>query len=425
MKTRVLTAVLAMFTVVSFAQKKEIKRAGKAIEKGEYQEAKTYLQEAEAKLANADNDEKADFYLYRGYALVGNGENVPTADLMAAAEAMKKAKELGQEEAEQGMATVSNALVNSAIEDQNAEKFAEASKKLEASYRMSNKDTIYLYYAASNAVNSKDYDEALRYYQELQDLGFTGEEVIYTAVNKETQEVERMATKEQRDLFIKSGSYTNPKDEKAESKEGEIAKNIALIYIEKGEKEKAIAAMEKAKETNPNDATLMQSEADMYYQMGDMAKYREILEEVVRQNPNDATLYYNMGVSSAQLGENERAIDYYKRAIELDPEMSNARINIAYIILSREAPLVEEMNKLGMSKADQTKYEELSKERQGIYKDALPHLEKVMENNPDNIEAARTMMNIYYQLNDTAKAEEMKQKIADLEVANAAATPKQ
>ncbi|WP_324718939.1 tetratricopeptide repeat protein [Salinimicrobium sp. HB62] len=424
MKTRILTAALAMFSVVSFAQKKEIKRAGKAVDKGEYQEAKNYLQQAEAKLANADEDEKADYYLYKGYALVGTGENVPTADLMAAAEAMKKAKELGHDEVQQGMDAVSNALVNSAIADQNAQKFGEASQKLEASYRMNNRDTVYLYYAASNAVNSQNYDEALRYYTELQDLGFTGEETLYLAVNKETGEEERMASKEQRDLFVKSGSYTNPRDEKAESKEGEIAKNIALIYIEKGENEKAVAAMERAKEANPNDASLMQAEADMYYRMGDMNKYREILEEVVRQNPNDATLYYNMGVSSAQLGENDRAIEYYKKAIELDPEMHNARINIAFVILSKEAPLVEEMNKLGMSKADQKKYDELAEERQGIYREALPHLEKVMVNDPDNVEAARTMMNIYYQLNNTAKAEEMKEKVAQLE-ANASATPKQ
>jgi Flp pilus assembly protein TadD len=105
--------------------------------------------------------------------------------------------------------------------------------------------------------------------------------------------------------------------------------------------------------------------------------------------------------------------------------MSNARINIAYIILSKEAPLVEQMNSLGMSKADQKKYEELAQERQGIYKEALPHLQKVMVKDPTNIEAARTMMNIYYQINETEKAEEMKVKIAELETANAEATPKQ
>lgn len=411
-----------MFTVVSFAQKKEIKRAGKAVEKGDYQEAKNYLNQAEPQLSGAGQSEKADFYLYKGYALVGNGENVPADDLMQAAEAMKKAKELGHKEAQQGMATVSNALVNSAIADQNAQNFKEAAKKLETSYRLNTQDTIYLYYAASNAVNSQDYDTALKFYNELQDLGFTGEEVMYTAVNKETGEEERMASKEQRDLFVKAGTYINPQEKKSESRKGEIAKNIALIYIEKGENEKAIKAMERAKQENPGDATLLQAEADMYYKMGDMEKYRETIEKVVEQNPNDATLYYNLGVSSAELGERDRAIDYYKKAIEIDPSMQNARLNIAYVILSQEEPLVKEMNSLGMSKADQKKYDELAKQRQEIYKEALPHLEKVLANDPKNIEAARTIMNIHYQLNQTEQAEAMKAKIEQMQGSSATPT---
>ncbi len=417
MKTRILTAALAMFTVVAFGQKKEIKRAGKAVEKGEYKEAKNYLQQAEAQLANADEDEKADFYLYKGYALIGTGENVPTADLMAAADAFKKAAELGHDEAQQGLVAASNALVNGAIADQNAQKYSEAAEKLFTGYQLNKQDTVYLYYAASNAVNAKDYDKALEYYEELKELGFTGEETVYTAVNKETGEEERMASKEQRDLFVKSGTYINPQEKVSESKKGEIAKNIALIYIEKGQDDKAISAMEDAKKENPNDANLMQVEADMYYRMDNMAKYREIMEKIVEQNPDDAVLYYNLGVSAAQMGENDRAVDYYKRAIELDPSMHNARINIAYVILSKEAPIVEEMNSLGMSKADTKKYDELAEKRQQLYRDALPHLEVVLEKDSTNIEAARTMMNIYYQLNQTDKAEAMKAKIAEMESA--------
>lgn len=419
MKTRILTAALAMFTVVGFAQKKEIKKAGKAVEKGEYQEAKNYLQQAEALLANADEDEKADYYLYKGYALLGTGENVPSADLMAAAEAFQKAAELGHDEAQQGIASASNTLVNAAIADQNAQKYSEAAKKLYTGYQLNKQDTVYLYYAASNSVNAKDYDSALEYYLELKDLGFSGIETVYTAVNKETGEEERMASKEQRDLFVKSGNYINPQEQTSDSKKGEIAKNIALIYIEKGEDEKAVSAMEDAKSENPNDSGLLQAEADMYYRMDDMKKYREIMEQVVAQNPNDATLYYNLGVSSAELGENDRAIEYYKKAIELDPSMSNARINIAFVILSQEAPIVEEMNSLGMSKADTKKYDELAEKRQQLYRDALPHLEKVIENDSDNVDAARTMMNIYYQLNQPEKAEKMKAKIAEIEAARA------
>ncbi len=415
MKTRILTAVLAMFTVVAFAQKREIRRAGKAVEKGEWQKAKDYLNEAEAELAEADEDEKADYYLYKGYALIGNGENVPPQDLSAATEAFKQAQQLGHDEAAQGITAASNALVNAAIADQNAKNFEGAADKLYESYQLNTQDTLYLYYAASNAVNAGNYDKALDFYETLKDLGFSGEQTEYTAVNKETGETEVMTSKEQRDLFIKSGDYTDPQDRKTESKTGEIAKNIALIYMEKGENEKAVAAMEDAKRENPNDVTLLQSEADMYYSMGDMEKYRDIMEQVVAQDPDNAVLLYNLGVSSAELGERDRAIEYYKKALELDPEMTNARINIAHVILSREQPLVEEMNQLGTSAEDNKRYDELAEERRGVYRDAVPHLEQVLDKNPNNLEAARTMMNIYYQLNEQEKAEEMKQKIAGIE----------
>src|SRR5690606_21622362 len=100
-------------------------------------------------------------------------------------------------------------------------------------------DTSYLYFAASNAVNAQDYDKALDYYLELQELGYTGKETQYTAVNKETGEREAMQ-KDQRDLLVKTGAYTDPQEEVTESRKGEIAKNIALIYIHKGEDQKAI-----------------------------------------------------------------------------------------------------------------------------------------------------------------------------------------
>lgn len=404
-----------MFTVVAFAQKKEIRRAGKAVDKGDFQEARNYLKEAEPQLGGADDDEKADYYFYKGYALIGTGENVPTADLMEAVEAFKQAGELGHERAAEGAAAASNALVNSAIADQNAQNFSEAADKLLASYELNKQDTVYLYYAASNAVNAKEYDRALEYYEELKDLDFSGVETQYVAVNAETGEEELMPSKEQMDLFVKSGAYTDPQERVTESKKGEIAKNIALIYIDKGEEEKAIAAMEDAKEANPSDINLLQAEADMHYRMDNMEKYREIMEEVVEQDPENPTLYYNLGVSTAQLGETEKALEYYKKALELDPEMLNARLNMAYAILAQERDIVDEMNTLGTSAADNKRYDELSEERNQMYKDAIPHLEKLLEQDPGNIEAARTMMNIYYQIGETEKAEEMKEKIAELE----------
>lgn len=410
MKTNILSLALSFLSVVAIAQKKEIRNAGKAVDKGSYAEAKTLLNQAEPLLSEANDNYKEDYYLYKGQAYLGTGENTSVEDLMIAAEAFKKAQEMGNESAAEGLTTVTNSLVQGAINDQNNQAFEKAADKLYAGYQLNSEDTLYLYYAASNEVSAGNYEKALKYYEELKDLGYTGIETQYIAVNKTTGEEEAMS-KTQRDLMVKTGEYIKPEDRVTESKTGEIAKNIALIYIQQGEDDKAIAAIEAAKAANPDDISLLQSEADMYYRMGDKAKYKEIMEGIIEKDPKNPTLYYNLGVTSFEIGDIDAAISYYKKALELDPELSDARLNIAAAILSREAAIVEEMNTLGMSKADTQKYDELSEKRSQIYTDALPYLEKVIENDPSNMEALRTAMNIYYQIGEDAKAEALQEKI--------------
>lgn len=413
MKTKILSLALSFLSVVAIAQKKEIRDAGKAVEKGSFAEAKTLLSQAEPQLAEANDSYKTDFYLYKGQAYLGSGKGSSVQDLMTAAEAFKKANEMGSEEAVNGLTQVTSALVESAIEDQNSEKYKEGAEKLLASYEIA-KDTLHLYYAATFYTQAKDYDTAIKYYEQLRDMGFTGVETQFIAVNKTTGEEEVM-NKTQRDLMVKTGEYIKPQDRKTESKAGEIAKNIALIYIDQGEKEKAVAAMDAAKAANPNDMSLLQSEADMYYQMGDKAKYKEIMEGILEKDPKNPTLYYNLGVSSYEVGDVEGAVKYYNKALELNPEMTEARLNIAAAILSQEAGIVEQMNSLGLSKADTEKYDKLAAQRKDLYKEALPYLEKVMENNPENIEAIRTTMNIYYQLGENEKADALQAKLDEVQ----------
>ena len=410
MKTKFFTIALSMLSVVAIAQKKEVRDAGKALDKGSFAQAKTLLNQAEPNLNSLKDDDKADFYYYKGKAYLGTGETTSTQDLTTSAEAFKSAQELGHKEAQNGLETVSQALVQSAIKDQNAENFKGAAEKLLTGYNINPKDTLYLYFAAANSINAKDYNTALKHYETLRDLGYTGIEIEYVATNKETGEVEVM-NKAQRDLMVKAGEYIKPESRKTESRTGEIMKNIALIHISNGEEDKAITAMDAAKAANPGDLTLLQSEADMYYKMGNKEKYQEIMKGIVAKDPNNATLLYNLGVTSYEAGDNVTAIDYYKKALSIDPEMHNARINIAAAILSKEAELVEQMNSLGMSKADTKKYDELAEERKVIYREALPYLEKVMEMDPTNMEAMRTTMNIYYQLGNNDKAEAIQAKL--------------
>ncbi|SKB35491.1 Tetratricopeptide repeat-containing protein [Salegentibacter holothuriorum] len=412
MKTNIFTVALSLLSMAAVAQKSEIRDAGDAVEDGKYAEAKTQLQTAESMLSEANEKWTERFYLYKGQAYLGSGENASLEDLEVAAEAFKKAQDLGNEdEAVQGFDQVRNALVQSAINDQNTEDYKGASDKLYYSYQLNKQDTLYLYYAAANSLNAQDYTTALEYYKDLKELGFDGSGVEYLATNVETGEEEIMSTKEQREIMLKTGEYENPEDRKIPSKKGEIAKNIALIYIQEGEDKKAIDAIKDAKDENPDNVALLQAEADVYYRMGDKEKYNELMQEMVKKNPNDPNIYYNLGVTAAELGDNEKAIEYYKKALEIDPEMTNARMNIVVAILAKERGIIDEMNGLGMSKEDNKRYEELEAEREEIYKQAVPYLEKVIEADPENVNVIRTAINIYNQLGEEDKAATLKARL--------------
>lgn len=407
-----------MITTITFGQKKEIKRAEKALKSGDVTEAMANINAAESLIGSADSEEKAEFYVLKGEVYLADAGKNDFNKMKEAADAFKKAKELGDskinDRAKIGVQNLRVALVNSAVEDQKRQDFASASEKLYTSYTIK-KDTSDLYFAAGNAVNAKDYGKALQYYEDLLEMGYTGIQQEFVATDINTGEVVVFATEDDRTTNMLSGNYTNPDERMAESVRGDILRNVTLIYISQGENEKALKVMKDARIENPDDTSLIRAEADMAYKMGDMARYNELMKEVVASDPNNPELYYNLGVGSSKNGDNEQAITYYKKAIELDPNYANAKINIAAIILSKEGPIIEQMNNLGTSNADYKKYDELKAQKSQLYKDAKPYLESALMLKPDNVELARTLMNIYSQLGEDEKFKAMKARLAEME----------
>lgn len=410
MKTNILTAAAMSFlTMTAVAQKDEVKNAEDALDDGNYAEAKAQLKIAEPNLSELNDKWQENFYLYKGKAY--SAGNPTSEDMKIAAIALQKAVDMGNEEAAEALTTLKNNLIQSAISDQNKEDYASAAEKLYTSYELNKQDTIYLYYAANNLVQAQQYDKAAEYLELLNELDYDGSGKAYTAVNVETGERESLGSQQQMDLMIKTNQYKEPKVEKIPSKKGEIAALIARIYISQKDYEKAIAAMDRAKATNPDDLGLLQAEANMYYQMGEKDKAREILEEVASKDPSDPATFNNIGIMYAEIDDTEKAVEFYEKALEVDPEYNEARINLIAAKLAKERAIIDEMNGLGMSKKDNARYEELDEERKELYREVLPYLEKAMEVEPDNKEIIRTAMNLYTNLGNQEKVDELKAKL--------------
>ncbi|MFI1771467.1 tetratricopeptide repeat protein [Thalassobellus citreus] len=413
MKKQIIIALALSIGAFSFAQKKELKAVEKAIKGNNYAEAKAALKQAEGLMSAMDEKSKSKYYYLLGKALYAGGAG-SLNDVDGALESLGKVKGAYSSEIATLKQEMVNALLTKGNESYEKKEYSVASKYFEKSYRLSEKDTLFLYYAAATAVNVQEYDRAIGLYEELKNLGYTGIETKYFATNKETGE-EEILDKSTRDIYVKAKSHINPGERLTDSKKPEIVKNIALIYVSQGEDEKAIEAMKDARAESPNDVNLILSEANVHYKMGNIVEFKKLLEKATQMDPNNAELQYNLGVVSAEAGENEAARGYYEKTIELNPSYINAYINLSALVLSREKPLIEEMNGLGSSKADDKRYDELREERQNLYREAIPYLSKALEIDAKNINAAKTLMNIYSILGETDKYKSIKETVDALE----------
>lgn len=421
----VILASALLISVIAFAQKDQIKAAEKALKGGNSQEAVTILNGAQSLIPNAVDAEKAHYYFVNGNAhlelankKVDEGKNLTLAaksfqDLITVEKASGKDKYSAQ--ATTSILDIKFKLLNSAIADTKSDKDLEGAQKLYDAYLLDKKDTINLYYAASTYVNAKDYATALKLYEDLKALNYSGKGTSYLAVNKLTSQEDLFTTVKERDLAVKLGTHEKPKTEAIPSKRGEIYKNIALILVQDNKIEEAKKAVADARKANPEDNTLLLTEANLYLETKDFDTYKKLVAEALEKNPNDADLVFNLGVLSANAKNRADAEKYYKRVIEINPTYTNAYINLAALKLEDEKVIIDEMNKLGTSSKDMKRYEVLKTQREDLFKSTIPYLQKAYDLDPSNIDVAKTLLNVYSALEMMPESKALKAKIKELE----------
>lgn len=414
-----------LITAFSFGQKKELKAAEKALKKGNTTEAKATLASVESMIDGADAKYKAQYYFLKGKTyekLAAKGMDTE-ASLKTSGDAYKMLLDFEKEQksfkytkdAKANIQTMVNMVVDKAIKAQKGEDYKKAAELLYLTYTMQPENENFLYFAASNAISGKDYDTALKYYEQLKESGYTGVETKYYAIDVATGEKEPFGDKIVRDVSVKAGTHSKPTNEKTKSKLPEIVKNISWIYSNHvGDNEKALKAVEDAIALSPDDPALLLTKGNIYYKMGDTAKFKEMMKEIITKNPNDVDSYYNIGVISAENGDVEEARSAYKKVLELKPDYINAGINLSKTYLDEASDVVDKMNELGNSKADNKKFDEYQAEQTKLYKKSAEILEGVIANNPDNVQILTQLKSLYSFLGEDDKMAKVKAKLTEL-----------
>lgn len=109
---------------------------------------------------------------------------------------------------------------------------------------------------------------------------------------------------------------------------GKAYYNIALIEAVAEQTDKAVADFEKAIELNPELTSAYTELSKQYKKQKNFSKANDVLLKYISKFGEDAKVNNSIGVNYYSLADDKNAIIYYKKAIELEPNFSDAYFNL-------------------------------------------------------------------------------------------------
>jgi tetratricopeptide (TPR) repeat protein len=95
-----------------------------------------------------------------------------------------------------------------------------------------------------------------------------------------------------------------------------------------GERQKAISTFTRVIELKPDFAEGWNKRATLYFITGDYRKSLADCDEVIKRNPQHFGALAGYGQIYLRLEEYDRALDYFRRALAVNPNMDSVRLNI-------------------------------------------------------------------------------------------------
>jgi arylsulfatase A-like enzyme/Tfp pilus assembly protein PilF len=103
------------------------------------------------------------------------------------------------------------------------------------------------------------------------------------------------------------------------------------LLVRRGEKEAAIAEYEKAARINPADLDSQNNLATAYLEKGRLADAERVFQWVLTNDSSYAAAQNGMGLISIQRQDHNAARGYFQKAVDLDPELVEAHLNLGLL----------------------------------------------------------------------------------------------
>jgi len=414
MKIRFLmTGLLGLMTITAFAQKGEVSnaqdeytkylalRGNKTMDK----QATESLNNAKTSIDKASVNEKTSGLpqtqalkasVYSSLALKDTVPASSTPLFTTAQEALAKAKELDAAKKENNKMlhdaelNLAQYQLNKGVKEYAEKQYDLAYKSFDYYRNVLPEDTIAIYYTGIAAANAKLWDAAIENYTKLLTTNYSAKARAY--------------------------------------------QDLSGFYLFKKDTAGAIKVINEALVKYPGDAVLNRRLIELDLQAGKRDEVLKQIEATIASDPKNKTLYYYAGITYTQVAEDAskkatkekdptalaalnktsddyqaKAIDAYKKALEIDPNYFQANLNLGYVLISPALDAFNYANKLPVNK--QKEYDAAIAKANAMFDTAKPYLQKAVDLNPKSIEALTNLKTYYLGKKDMVNANALKKQI--------------
>ena len=178
-------------------------------------------------------------------------------------------------------------------------------------------------------------------------------------------------------------------------------------YLAMKDNDRALVALENAIESFPKVARFYKLAGQLYGQKLIFEKAAAAFEKYRTYNPDDteanellAGIYFNLGIDEARKGDEDRAIEYFKQTVEINPDYGQAYINIAAMYIEKK-DYESARDYLGTSIRLFPENYQIRKALFNVYiqteayDSALVMLEDIYNHEPENIDLALQLAMLY------------------------------
>lgn len=385
-KSFIAVCLLTALSMGVYAQKAELKTAKSSYDK--YTSLKSLqggtlaapsLKEAKAAIDKASIHEKTkedpETWTYRAliYADLAAADTTFKKSKPLAAEAsnaLQKAAELdkegkNKENIENARKILAQYSMNKGVKEFQNKKYSEAYQSFEEVLTALPGDTTVTYYAGLSAMMAKDYPAAIKKYTELLNTNFSSLQDVYT--------------------------------------------NLSISYAAAQDTASAIRIAGEGAQKFPKNPDFATREIELSLMSG---KEKEVIDKIAAQaekEPDNKLYPYYLGIAYNSIKDYKKAGEAYKKALAIDPNYTEANINLGGLIMNQGIELYNKANALPTSK--QKEYDAMMKEAVAQFDQAFPYLQKAVELDPKSRLALENLKTYYVVKRNDAKVSELQAKI--------------